>query len=49
MNILFQNLRVTDLKEDFITFPLYIISRPFKGFSDLKYQNREIHRSDKVD
>ena len=40
MNILFQNLRVTDLKEDFITFPLYIISRPFKGFSDLKYENR---------
>jgi len=29
-----------DLKEDFIKYPFYIISRPFKGFSDLKYENR---------
>ncbi|HHY82081.1 MAG TPA: hypothetical protein GX505_05300 [Clostridiales bacterium] len=32
-----------DLKENFITFPFYIISRPFKGFSELKYENRGKH------
>jgi len=40
MNVLVENLKEVDLKEDFITYPLYIISRPFKGFSDLKYENR---------
>ncbi len=29
-----------DLKEDFITWPFYIISHPFKGFGELKYENR---------
>lgn len=29
-----------DLKEDFIKYPFYIMSSPFKGFSDLKYENR---------
>lgn len=35
-----QRLKVVNLKEDFITYPFYIISRPFKGFGDLKYESR---------
>lgn len=31
---------MSNLKEDYITFPLYIISHPFKGFDEMKYENR---------
>lgn len=40
MNALIQNFNKTDFKEAFITYPFYIISRPFKGFNDLKYEKR---------
>jgi len=40
MKALVQKLKAVNFKEDFITFPFYIISRPFKGFGDLKYENR---------
>lgn len=40
MYTLDSNHEKISIKEDFIVFPFYIISRPFKGFSDLKYENR---------
>jgi len=40
MSALIQKLKAVNFKEDFINFPLYIISRPFKGFGDLKYEDR---------
>ena len=40
MKALIQRVKAMNFKEDFITFPFYIISRPFKGFGDLKYENR---------
>lgn len=40
MNALIQKLKAVNFKEDFITFPFYVISRPFKAFGDLKYENR---------
>lgn len=33
-------LKKVNIKEDFFNYPFYIISRPFKGFSDLKYEGR---------
>ncbi len=30
---------LTSLKRNFIDFPLYVISSPFKAFDDIKYQN----------
>lgn len=30
----------SNIKETFLTFPLYIIARPFKGFGELKYDKR---------
>lgn len=35
-----QVLQKIDFKEEFINYPFYIISSPFKGFSDLKYEKR---------
>lgn len=40
MNTSTSQSKKLNFKEDFIDFPFYIISRPFKGFSDLKYENR---------
>ena len=35
-----QALKKVDFKEEFINYPFYVISSPFKGFSDLKYEKR---------
>jgi hypothetical protein len=35
-----QTLQKIDFKEEFINYPFYIITNPFKGFSDLKYEKR---------
>lgn len=35
-----QEIKKVDFKEEFINYPFYIISSPFKGFSDLKYEKR---------
>ena len=35
-----EKLKRVDLKEDFITWQFYLISHPFKGFGELKYENR---------
>lgn len=35
-----QAVKKIDFKEEFINYPFYIISSPFKGFSDLKYEKR---------
>ncbi|NMA83384.1 MAG: hypothetical protein GX962_05915 [Epulopiscium sp.] len=40
MSDLIMKLKAFDLKENFITFPFYIILNPFKGFNDLKYEKR---------
>jgi len=40
MTALFKMQTLRNLKETMLDFPLYIISRPFKGFDEMKFQNR---------